>query len=108
MRFKDITAKLGNMRKEVSWVLYPQEQSKPNEIIIQCDARIALIDLEKKKGLLSSGKGGHNGFVHLQPALGAKVVDVPDNIIEQLKKLLEKPNVSDQGVQQQGMVVLQS
>lgn len=88
MGFKNITCKLGNMRKEADWTLYPQQTDKPNEVMIQCDKRIANISLDTGKAMLSDGKGGHQGFAKLMPLLGAKEVVVPDEIIAQLRQLL--------------------
>lgn len=88
MPFKHITCKLGNMRKEDEWILYPQETETPHLIMIQCERRIATIDLNEKKGFINDGKHG-NSFVSLSPQLGATVIGIPDVIINQLKKLLE-------------------
>jgi len=88
MGFKNVTVKLGNMRKAVSWVLYPQKADSLNKVIIQCDKRIASVDLDTGKAMLSSGKGGHNGFMHLSPMMGAVEVDVPADTLAELKRLV--------------------
>lgn len=67
MPFVKIVCKLGNMRKEAGWVVYPIKE--PHIRLIQCDKRIAEINLATGKGILSSGKGGHNGFMHLNKVL---------------------------------------
>lgn len=85
--FKNIVCKLGNMRKEANWVLYPQQPNKPNIVIIQCDKRIAEIDLETKTAYINSGQKG-NSFIHLAPLLGATKINVPDQVIDELKRLL--------------------
>jgi hypothetical protein len=73
------TAKLGNMRKEKDWVTYPRG-SKP-EVIVQCDDRIAVFNPENGKGLLS--KSTRNpGFIFLNPALGATLIQVPPEVIK--------------------------
>lgn len=94
MAFKNIVCKLGNMRKPGDWVLYPQRAESLNKVIIQCDKRIAEVDLSTGKAMLSSGKGGHQGFLMLQPMLGATEIDVPADVIAELKRLIEnKPQI---------------
>jgi hypothetical protein len=72
------------MRKVADFVIYPLKPGQP--VTIQSDNRIASVNLETKKAWLSNGKGGHQGFMKLQPILGAVEVDVPDEVIEELKK----------------------
>jgi hypothetical protein len=88
---KTLIFKLGNMRKAQDWVIYPKDVNKPDELIIQSDNRIAKVNLTTKKALLSDSKGGHQGFIKLNEGLGAKEVDVSEEIIalltEQGKKI---------------------
>jgi hypothetical protein len=78
---KSITAKLGNMRAEVEWTVYPP--SKDGRITIQSDHRIALFRNDgSNKGLLSKHKAGGAYFAHLSPACGAEVVDVPQEVVD--------------------------
>ena len=87
-----ITCKLGNMRKAVEWSVYPPgRMDDSNRLLIQCDKRIALIDIEKKKVILSSGKGGHPGFHALNPRLGAKLYDCPQEVIDAAKEAQPQP-----------------
>ena len=52
-----ITAKLGNMRKAVEWIVYPPK--KDGRIVIQSDRRIALFKNDgSNKGMLSKGRSG--------------------------------------------------
>lgn len=75
-----ITGKLGNMRNEVQWTVYPR--SKDGRIIVQSDHRIAVFhDDGSNKGLLSEHKKNGAYFMHLSPACGATVVDVPQAFI---------------------------
>lgn len=75
------------MRKADKWVLYPQGDNK-DEIIIQCDKRISKVNLSTGNAILSNGKGGHNGFMHLNKILGAVDIVVPNDILEQLRTLV--------------------
>ncbi len=84
---KTITAKLGNMRKTVEWVIYPLDPKAPNLIIIQSDKRIARIDIEKDIAFLSDGKHG-NSFLSLSPQLGAKLVEVSVSLVDVLRQTL--------------------
>ena len=93
MPTQHITCKLGSMRKAKSWILYPSQTESDQRVKIQCDARIALIDLNEKKDIVSDGKKSHNCNIGLQPALGAKLVDVSDEIINELKEKLGKNHV---------------
>ena len=86
--FQSVSGKIGNMRKSVEWTICPTSNGKPNERIIQSGGvRIARVNLETKKVMLSSGKGGHQGFANLSPTTGAKEYDCPTDILEQLEKL---------------------
>lgn len=78
---KTFTAKLGNMRKEVDWTVYPAK--KDGRIIIQSDHRIAVFCNDgTNKGLLSKHCAGGAYFQHLSPVCGATVVDVPQEVID--------------------------
>lgn len=85
-QFLNITCKLGNMKKPQQFVLYPTS-AEDTAVTIQSDKRIARIDLDTGKGLLSDGKGGHQGHAKLFPAAGAMIIDAA-HIIPELKKLL--------------------
>lgn len=75
----EIIAKLGNMKKEKSWVVYPRKDGDPN-IIIQTTDRIARFDATTGKGVLSKSKYGA-GFAMLNPFMGAQEITVPENVI---------------------------
>lgn len=78
---KSITAKLGNMRSEVEWCVYPP--NKDGRIVIQSDHRIAVFHNDgSNKGWLSEHKKNGAYFMHLSPACGASVVDVPQAVID--------------------------
>lgn len=94
---KTLTFKFPNMKKVACWVLYPQRSDTLDEVIIQCDRRIARVSLSTGKALLSDGKGGHQGFMKLSPSLGAKLVTVPDDAISQLRDLCAS-NVEGDGI----------
>jgi hypothetical protein len=83
--FKNVTGKMGNMKKAVDWVLYPQQPDSLDTVIIQSDKRIAKVDLNTGKAVVSNGKG-HPGFICLSPALGATTVDVPPDMLQTIKK----------------------
>jgi hypothetical protein len=102
MAAKNVTGKLGNMRKAVEWVLYPQNADEPHIVIIQCDKRIAKVNTLSAIAILSSGKGGHNGFAHLSPVMGAVSVSVPTEMNDELKRLTST-NTEGNGI---GAVVL--
>lgn len=85
--FKSITCKLGNMRKATRFTLCPQSETALNEVIIQSDRRIARIDLNTGKAILSSGKASHPGFIELLAIRGAVTVDVPADVLAELNRL---------------------
>jgi hypothetical protein len=92
-----IVCKLGNMRKEQDWVIYPIDSNKPNLRTIQCDNRIARIDLETGNGYLSSPRN-YPGFHTLSPQLGATLIKVSPEIINKLKNEqvpVDSVNVND-------------
>lgn len=85
--FVHVEFKLGNMRKAVDWLVTPSADNANGIVTLQSDRRIIRVDLNIKKAVLSSGKGGtySNTFMHLSPALGATVVDVPDDVVEKIR-----------------------
>lgn len=87
-----IDCKLGNMAKVANWVIYPIDPAAMT-VTIQCNRRIARVDLGTGKALLSSGKGGHQGFVMLNPALGARIVDVPADVLVRLREFVPQKKV---------------
>ena len=89
MVFRDITCKLGNMRKPAEFTVYPNNP-EDTEITIQSDKRIAKVNLTTKTAILSDGKGGHQGTPKLMAILGATTVAVPDDVIEQLTALAKQ------------------
>ena len=90
--FRNVEGKIGTMRKSVEWTVYPA--TSPNIRQIQCDKRIAHVNLSTGKVVVSDGKGGHPGAWKLQPEQGGKEYDCPQTILDQLKNLEE-----DHGVQ---------
>jgi len=100
-KFRHVTVKLGNMRKEAEFVVCPVSNTAPHEITIQSDKRIARVNLETKKVIVSDGKGGHPGFHKLQAFCGAKEYDAPQDLLDQLSALEE-----DHGPMESGPVVV--
>lgn len=86
-KFQNLTAKLGNMRQAQEFTVCPVSTNEPHLITIQSDKRIARIDLKTGKAILSDGKGGHQGFQKLTAFLGAKEVDVPADVLEEVRRL---------------------
>jgi hypothetical protein len=89
--FKGITGKFPSMRNAQHWVVYPHNPST-NEVVIQCETRIAKVNLDTGKAVLSAN--GKTLFVGLDPRTGATVVDTPKDMLDQLKKM--KPFSSSQ------------
>jgi hypothetical protein len=79
--------KLGNMRLAADWVVYPADLrgAAVQAVTIQCDRRIARVDLETGRTLLSDGKGGHQGFAKL--AFGSIVCDCPPEALAALRAM---------------------
>lgn len=80
MSLYSITAKLGNMRKAVDWVVYPP--SAPGVVIIQSAHRICSFVVTTRNGLLSKSCSSGAYFMHLQPILGATPIEVPQSVID--------------------------
>jgi len=75
-----VIGKLGKMRKEVDWTVYPGTKGD-GKLFVQSDKRAVAIDLATKKGMLSNGKG-HPGFHSTQAFCGAVEVDIPDDFLQ--------------------------
>lgn len=82
----DIIGKFPGMRKDQEWTVYPFE-ANPEYHLIQSSVRIAHINMKDHTAMLSKhvSSGAYNH--HLSPLLGAKKVQCPQEIIEQLKAL---------------------
>jgi hypothetical protein len=78
---KRLMLKLGTMRKSKDWVVYPRKTGE-SRLILQCEDRIAMIDPDTRKGLLS--KSCRNpGFMMLSTTLGATPIEVADEVVAQ-------------------------
>jgi len=82
--FQKVTGKFKGMRKTVDWTVYPHSEGD-EEIIIQTKRYIARVNLKTGKAMLS--KAGKSLFMGLSPALGAREVEAPKDIVKQLKDL---------------------
>lgn len=90
---KHVTAKLGNMRKAVEWIVYPATDGDEGLLKIQSDSRICRFDPKTGKGLLSRHCASGAYGVHLSPKLGATFIDVPADVIA--ATLEARPKVGD-------------
>lgn len=90
-QIKSVHWKLGNMRKADDWTIYPRPNANDPEVTIQCDKRIARVNLDTKQGILSTGKGGHQGFAALSPMFNPIPITLTD---EQVAELREKTVVA--------------
>jgi hypothetical protein len=89
--FKKVVGKLGNMRKSVEWTVLPMKKTKEDrdQVLIQCERRIARVDLKIGTATLSDGKASHPGFITLSPGLGATTVPTPPALLEALRKIAQ-------------------
>jgi hypothetical protein len=86
---KHVIAKLGTMRKSKSWIVYPTTDSQTS-LKIQCDDRIAMIDPQTGKGLLSKSTT-FPGFIYLHPGMGAKPIEVTKELVNEIIAAMPKP-----------------
>lgn len=87
MPFQHVNGKLGNMRKAVEWVVYPALDAEQRSRVIQSDRRVARVDLDSGKAVVSDGKGGHPGFHKLTSFMGATECECPEEILTALREL---------------------
>ena len=88
---RNITAKLGNMRKAKDWVVYPAPKSvvasindpdaPSGSLLIQCDTRICRFDIGTGVGTLSAHKSNGAYGTDLMGFRGATQVVVPPEVI---------------------------
>ncbi len=90
-----VTAKLGNMRKAQSFIVYPLK-SDATHIILQSDKRVASIEIATGNGMLSDGKGSYQPFVKLSPRLGAMPITVGREFIDECLKAKPPANAAGQ------------
>jgi hypothetical protein len=88
--FKSVNGKFKGQRKVFRWTVCPVSNAKENERYIQCKSRIARVNIETGKAILSKSVSGGAYFVHLNAAMGAKEVECPEDIINQLKAFDEE------------------
>lgn len=82
MRVRRVSFKLGSMRKPADWVVYPASKTESRgTFLVQSDKRIAEINPETGKAILSASKSNGAYFMHLSRLLGATEVDVPADVI---------------------------
>lgn len=86
MRFIDVDAKLGTMKKAANFTVCPKSSGdNTSEVTIQSDKRIARVNLDTGRVVVSDGKGGHPGFHKLLAMCGAKEYDCPPELLAFLK-----------------------
>ena len=95
--FRKVEGKMGRMRKAVDWVVCPVSTNSPNQITIQCERYIAQLDTDTNKVIMSDGKGGHPGFHKLQKMFGAKEIDAPQWLLDQLADLEQRVGPVENG-----------
>ena len=87
--FHHVECKLGNMRKVQSWTVYPAN-ADTTDVTIQCENRIAKVNLATGATVLSSGKHGHQGHVMLSKAMGSIETTCPADVLTSLREIVEK------------------
>lgn len=90
-----VTGKLGSMRKEVEWVVYPNSRKNDDGdevLFVQSDKRAVAINVKTGKGMLSNGKG-HPSFQSVSKFFGGIEIDVPRDFID--KCLAAQPKRGD-------------
>lgn len=75
---KTITCKIGNMRKEQKWVVYPASFRDSRFLMCQCETRVLQLDPGTGKGILSKNCPSGAYFVHLT---GGDPVTVPSELV---------------------------
>lgn len=65
MNFQNVTLKVGNMRKEQEFTIYPNGTS-PDYILIQSDKRMAILMKESGKFFITKKNYNYPTSVHLQ------------------------------------------
>jgi len=100
---KQVTAKLGNMKKAVDWVVYPAYKNTgsivwDNNLIlhIQSAHRFAAINTGTKKCILSRHVANYPMQLHLHASLGAIKIEVTQEFIDEC--LAAQPKSGDQMV----------
>lgn len=80
---RQVKAKLGKMRKEQEFSVYPAQQD--GQIIVQSDKAIGAFDPETRKGVLNAKGSNSKYFAHLNPMLGAEEYEFPVEFVEACK-----------------------
>lgn len=77
---REITAKLGNMRKAVSWVVYPKTYSNNDNFYIQSDHRFCRFDPKTGIGILGKHTTNSSSVDLMMP--GAITISIPKKVID--------------------------
>ena len=95
MKVMTFKAKLGNMRKEAEWIVYPPSHggSQGDMRLIQSDRRICQFSITTRKGMLSKAVN-YSTFAHLSKFLGAVEIEVPQDVVD--KAVMLQPRTGDQ------------
>lgn len=88
MKVKQITCKLGNMRKAKEWVVYPM--ADVTIVQIQCDTRICQFNPGTGAGVLSANRPNGAYGHHLAKFLGATDIVVPQDVIDMAVSAIPK------------------
>jgi len=89
-----IDAKLGKMRKEVDWVVYPYAmgatEEEKNIISIQADHYFCIFDARDGLGMLSKRIANYPGAIHCDPRAGGTSITVPEETVQAALDALPK------------------
>jgi hypothetical protein len=85
MRNREVNGKLGNMRKDVSWTVYPLRTGEP--VQIQSDNRIARVDLTTGFAVLAN-----KGSTSVAFLMGTTTVPVPHVMLDAIKAIVSNDN----------------
>jgi len=79
-----ITAKLGTRKKGEDFSVYPRGTGNDEHIVVvQSDRTIGAFNELTGLGFLNDRGSGFKGFIHLNPALGARPYQFPQDFVEQ-------------------------
>jgi len=96
MTIKTVTAKLANMRKPQSFVIYPPDFSKPDQpiqVTVQSERAIGQFDPATRKGVLNYKGAGSKYFMHLTKFMGAEEFEFPEDFVRAVMDAI--PNKGD-------------
>ena len=86
----DVDLKAGNMRRAASFIVYPVHAGSPEPLTLrmQAEHRVATIDADNGRGMISQAIKGHPALFYANAAHGAQPFDLSPEDLQRVREAI--------------------